>query len=130
MREMILQQSCPVFVEEIAKSETTLTTLDEIIGYIKVKIDEDPNVAYIAEFDHYAHTTSLPHGEVAPEIVAAKNLLFCFGPKIPSPYMMALKPRSMGITETKDGFVITFLEAPLPMATKAMISWAESVKNK
>jgi len=130
MREMILQQSCPVFIEEISKDETTLTTVDEIIGYLKVKIDENPNVAYIAEFDHYAHTTSLPNGEVSPEIKAAKNLLFCFGPKIPSPQMMALKPRSMGISEVENGFVITFLEAPLPMATKAMISWAESIKNK
>jgi len=130
MKEMILQQSCPVFVEEIAKNETTLVSVDEIIGYLKVKIDENPSVAYIAEFDHFAHTTALPNGEVSPDILAAKNLIFCFGPKIPSPYMMALKPRSMGISETKNGFVITFTEAPLPIATKTMISWAESIKNK
>jgi len=130
MREMILQQSCPVFVEEIEKNETTLVSVDEIIGYLKVKIDENPNVAYIAEFDHFAHTSALENGEVSPDILAAKNLIFCFGPKIPSPYMMALKPRSMGISETKKGFVITFLEAPMPMATKTMISWAESIKNK
>jgi len=130
MREMILQQSCPVFVEEIAKNETTLVSVDEIVGYIKVKIDENPNVAYISEFDHFAHTSALENGEVSPDILAAKNLIFCFGPKIPSPYMMALKPRSMGISETKNGFVITFLEAPLPIATKTMISWAESIKNK
>jgi len=130
MKEMILQQSCPVFVEEIAKSETTLVSVDEIIGYLKVKIDENPSVAYIAEFDHFAHTSALENGEVSPDILAAKNLIFCFGPKIPSPYMMALKPRSIGISETKNGFVITFAEAPLPVATKTMISWAESIKNK
>ena len=129
MREMIMQQSCPVFVEEISKSETTLTSVDEIVGYIKQKIDEDPNIVYIAEFDHFSYTDSLPHGEIAPGIIAAKNILFCFGPKIPSPYMMALKPRSLGISEVNGTFVITFLEAPLPIANKTMIEWAESIKN-
>lgn len=129
MKEMIIQQSCPVFVEELAKEETTLTSVDEIIGYLKQKIDADPNITYIAEFDHFGYTTSLPHGRVAPSIIAAKNLLFCFGPMIPNPYMMALKPRSMGISETTDGFVITFAEAPLPIANETMTMWAESIKN-
>lgn len=129
MKEMIIQQSCPVFVEELAKSETNLTSIDEIIGYFKQKIDSDPNITYIAEFDHFSYTDSLPHGEIVPGILAAKNLVFCFGPKIPSPYMMALKPRSMGISETTDTFVITFLEAPLPLANETMRLWAESIKN-
>ena len=130
MKEIILQQTCPVFVEEISKDETTLSSVDEIIGYLKVKIDDNPSVAYIAEFDHFAHTKSQKNGTVAPEIIAAKNILFCFGPKIPSAYMMALKPRSIGISETTNGFVIAFTEAPMPAVTNAMISWAESIKNK
>lgn len=129
MKEMIIQQSCPVFVEELAKSETTLTSVDEIMGYLKEKIDSNPHIVYIAEFDHFSYTDSLPHGKIAQGLIAAKNLLFCFGPMIPSPYMMALKPRSMGIAETTDTFVITFAEAPLPIANQTMRVWAESIKN-
>jgi hypothetical protein len=129
MKQMTIQEDCPVHVEEITKDQTSLKSVDEIIAYIKEKIDNDPTIAYIGEFDHYAHTTSLPKGKVHPSVKAAKNILFCFGPMIPSAYMMALKPRSIGVSETEDGFVIAFAEAALPMANKVMTEWAESVKT-
>lgn len=39
------------------------------------------------EFDHYAHTRSLPEGEFAEGIHAAKHIIFCFGLKLPNPVM-------------------------------------------
>ncbi|RLA70999.1 MAG: hypothetical protein DRG24_06080 [Epsilonproteobacteria bacterium] len=129
MKQVIIQQQCPVNVEEIAFSETTYESVDEIINMLKAKIEADPHITYISTFDHYDHTACLPHGKIANGITAAKNLLFCFGPMIPNPYMMALKPRSMGITQTTDGFVIAFAEAPLPIANSTMSAWAQSIKN-
>ena len=129
MKQVIIQQQCPVYVEEVALHETSFQSVDEIIDAIKAKIDADPNIIYITTFDHYDYTACLPHGKIAPDIIAAKNLLFCFGPMIPNPYMMALKPRSMGITQTSEGFVIAFAEAPLPIANTTMTEWAQRIKN-
>ena len=129
MTQITIQQQCPVNVEEIAFNETSYQNVDEIINMLKAKIDADPNITYITTFDHHDYTVSLPHGKIAPGITAAKNLLFCFGPMIPNPYMMALKPRSMGITQTSEGFIIAFAEAPLPIANTTMTEWAQGIKN-
>jgi len=87
-------------------------------------------VTYIGEFDHYAHTSSLPDGEIAEDIIAARNIIFCFGIKLPEPTVMAVRPRSIGVTEYKDRFVINFLEPPMPMATEAMENWVKSLKDR
>ncbi|MCK5851293.1 MAG: hypothetical protein KAH23_10290, partial [Kiritimatiellae bacterium] len=62
-------------------------------------------------------------GEMAENITAAKNVLFCFGKKLPDPKMLSVRPRSIGVCETKSHYVISFLEAPNPMLTEIMISW-------
>jgi len=129
MKQVTIQQQCPVNVEEISFNETSYQSIDEIIDVLKAKIDADPHITYITTFDHYDYTDCLPHGKIAPGITAAKNLIFCFGPMIPNPYMMALKPRSMGITQTSEGFVIAFAEAPLPIANTTMSAWMQSIKN-
>ena len=80
-------------------------------------------------FDHYSHTSSLPEGEIAPEIKDAKNLVFCFGIKLPGPQVMAVRPRSIGVTELEDKFIVNFMEAPMPIANTTMEAWAKSIKN-
>lgn len=130
MKLSLFQEKYPVFTVELSKEETTGTSVDAIIEFLKARIDETPDAVFIAVFDHYAHTKSLPEGEIAPEILDAKNLLFCFGVKLPSPAVLAVRPRSIGIAEMADKFVITFMEAPMPRANQAMESWVEALKNK
>ncbi len=130
MKHVTIQEQCPVYVEEIGFDETPYQSVDEIIDALRAKIEADPGIVYISTFDHYEYTASLPGGRIAPEIKAAKNLIFCFGPMIPNPYIMALKPRSMGIAQTNEGFVITFSEAPLPIANKVMALWAQELRNR
>jgi hypothetical protein len=60
----------------------------------------------------------------------AKNLVFCFGIKLPNPAVMAVRPRSIGVTQTARGFVVNFMEAPMPKANTAMEAWALSLKNR
>ncbi len=43
---------------------------------------------------------------------------------------MGVRPRAIGVAELKDSFVLSFMEAPNPDATKAMKSWIESVFKK
>lgn len=128
MKQMMLQEKYPIFVLELGKSETSCKTVDDIAAKLKEKIAADSRVAWIAEFDHYAHTQKLG-GEIAPEIEAAKNLVFCFGLALPNPNVLAVRPRSIGIVDCGDKFIVNFMEAPMKPANEAMESWAKALKD-
>lgn len=129
MKQTLLQEKYPVYTLEIEPDETSFNSVDEIIGYFRERIVQHRAAQYIAEFDHYAHTSSLPEGQIAEDILAAKNLVFCFGIALPDPHALAVRPRSIGIAETTKGFLVTFMEAPMPVANAAMEDWAEGLKN-
>ena len=44
--------------------------------------------------------------------------------------MLAVRPRSIGIAETVDGFVISFMEAPMALANDTMEVWVKGVVAK
>ena len=127
MLKEIVMEKYPVFTMEIGKAECRLDSVDAIIAELKSKVDADPVAAFIAVFDHYTHTKNLPQGEVSPSIKDAKNLVFCFGPKLPDPKMMAVRPRSIGVAETDTGFTLTFLEAPMPPINEKMEAWVKDL---
>ncbi len=129
MKQSLLQEKYPVYSLEVSKSETKHQNCDAIIAFLKQRIDENNIACYIAEFDHYAHTTALEEGEIEEGIIAAKNIVFCFGIKLPKAEMMAVRPRSIGVVEYEDRFVISFLEAPMPVANQAMESWAKEIAD-
>ncbi len=128
MEKITLQDTYPVFFLKVKKDETTFANVDEIIEFIRSKAEAHPKVTYIATFDHYSHTKNIG-GEVAPEIRDAKEAVFCFGVKLPDPKMLAVRPRAIGVAEMEDAFVLSFMEAPMPMANDAMTEWCEAVKN-
>ncbi|MBW8284544.1 MAG: hypothetical protein K0M55_13170 [Rhizobium sp.] len=128
MKQFVFQEKYPVFQLEIDKSETDMKSVDDIIQNLKAKIDAHPMVSFIAIFDHYAHTKAIG-GEIAPDIRDAKNLVFCFGVKLPNPEVMAVRPRSIGVTEFEDKFVVNFLEPPMPVATEAMEAWVKGLRR-
>ncbi len=127
MKQMTILEKYPVFTLEIQKSETSYQTIDAIFAYLKTQIEAHPVATYIGEFDHYAHTMSLSDGKVAEGILAAKNIICCFGKVLPKPEVLAVRPRSIGVAEYKDRFVISFMEAPNPDANKAMESWVKGL---
>ena len=127
MLKEIVMEKYPVFTMEIGKAECRLQSVDAIIAELRAKVDADPVAAFIAVFDHYTHTKNLPGGEVSPSIKDAKNLVFCFGPKLPDPKMMAVRPRSIGVAETDAGFTLTFLEAPMPPINEKMETWVKDL---
>jgi len=129
MEKTIFMDKYPVFSLEIKKSETTYTNVDEIIEYLKSLIDKHDVATFISIFDHYKHTTSLG-GEINPDIKNAKNLIFCFGAAIPNTKILAARPRSFGIAELEDSFVVEFLEAPNEKLHNVMEKWANSIANK
>ncbi|WP_456386304.1 DUF6858 family protein [Profundibacter sp.] len=129
MKQSILMEKYPTFDLEIPKSETSHTSVDEILSALKLDIDAHPKVAYIGIFDHLGHTKSID-GEIAAAIIDAKNIIFCFGMKLPNPHVMAVRPRSIGVTDMGNHFHITFMEPPMPLATNAMESWCKALADK
>ena len=129
MKQKVFKEKYPIFELILDKNETAYQDVDEIIAFLKAKIDAHPVATYIATFDHYAHTKSLTEGNVAEGIEAAKNIVFCFGKELPTPEVMAVRPRSIGISDMGDRFVIIFMEAPNPQANNAMESWAKALRE-
>ena len=119
----------PVFTLEVNKNETSYKDVDAVMDYLKEKIDTHPVAVYIGEFDHYAHTKSLADGEVSEDIKDAKNIICCFGKKLLKPIVLAVRPRSIGVADMGDSFVVSFLEAPNPEANSAMEDWVKSIVN-
>ncbi|MGD9888290.1 MAG: DUF6858 family protein [Halothiobacillaceae bacterium] len=129
MKQSILMERYPIFDLELPKGETTMKSVDDIIAYLHAKIEAHPIAAYIGIFDHFAHTKALPEGKIAPEIVDAKLIVFCFGTAIPNPHVMAVRPRSIAVADLGEKFVLSFMEPPMPVATTAMEAWVKELKN-
>ena len=129
MTKTTFMDKYPLNTLEISKTETTLTSIDEIISHFKTKIEAHPIATYIAIFDHYSHTEALK-GAINPDIKDAKNLVFCFGAALPNTKMLAVRPRSIGIAEMEDKFVIEFMDAPKEPLNEVMQKWSEEIVTK
>jgi hypothetical protein len=128
MQNKLLADKYPIHVLELGKNETEHVHLDGLLKAIEAKAEADPTVRLIAVFDHLSHT-QLIGGEIRPDILAAKNLIFCFGVKLLDPTMMAVRPRSIGFAELPDRYVVSFLEAPMPEANRKMTEWVMSLRK-
>lgn len=129
MKQKIFKDKYSIFEIEYKKNELKYKSVDEIINALQVKIDAHPVIAFIAIFDQYAHTSSLEMGEVSDKIKAAKNIIFCFGKELPTPEVLAVRPRSIGVCELEDSYVINYLEAPNEAANDTMENFIMSLKD-
>ena len=127
MKKTIFMDKYPVYSLELLKTEVKQQNVPEIIEYYKAKIEAHPIAKFIAVFDHYAHTTSLD-GPIMEGMKDAQNVIFCFGPAIPNTKILAARPRSIGISELEDRFIIDFIEAPKEQLHELMESWAKDLK--
>ena len=130
MKQITIMDKYPVVTLSIAKNETTYNNVDEILGYLKGAIDIHPIATYIGVFDHYTHTSNLEVGEIADDILDAKNIICCFGKVLPKPEFLAVRPRAIGVAEMRESFVVSFMEAPNPDAHAAMEKWVQGIENK
>ncbi len=127
MTKSILMDKYPIFSLEIKKSDTVYKNVDEIILYLKKLVDAHSVAKYIAIFNHYEHTTSIEGHEINSDINDAKNLIFCFGKQLPTSKILAVRPRSIGVSELHDSFHIDFLEVPNTQLQKTVQEWVESI---
>ena len=126
-KQTLLEKKIPVYLLEIKQSECRFSSVAEIADDFKQVIEAHKLACYIATFDHFAHTRRLPAGQIASNIAAAVNVVFCFGLTLPEPAQLANRPRSLGICETDGRFTITFMEAPMPVANAVIEEWARSL---
>ncbi len=123
MEQVLFKEKFPLYTKTIEKRYT----MQELTDYFRNKIEEHPIAGFITMFDHYAYTSAKPEHAIAEDIVDVKNVVFCFGKEIPHPYVPAVRPRSIAVCETKESFVISFMEAPNEKLTQVMIDWVEAL---
>lgn len=128
MKQTLLQEKYPIYVAEISKNETQYQSVTELASYYQARIAENEKVHFIGVFDHFAHTTRIG-GNIADGIQAAIDVIFCFGFALPSPQMLAVRPRSIGIADMGDKFIISFMEAPMQPANEAMENWTKALRT-
>jgi len=130
VKQSLFQERYPVYLLELDREETSHPSVESICAYFRARIEAHKCATFIAEFDHYAHTCGLSEGHVGEGIRAARNVVFCFGIALPNVQVLAVRPRSIGVAETDRGFVITFMEAPMPIANAAMEDWASGLRDR
>jgi hypothetical protein len=126
MKKTIFMDKYPVYSLELSKGEISLKNIPEIIEYFKEKIKAHPIAKFIAVFDHYSHTKEMD-GKIMDGLLDAQNLIFCLGPAIPSAKILAARPRSIGISEFDDKFIIDFIEAPKEQLQDLMQNWTKGL---
>lgn len=126
MQQKIFKEKYPIYALEFSKEESKFDSVPAILDFLQEQVDAHPKAVYIARFDHYGHTKSID-GEIGPGIEDAQNLILCFGMQLPSADPVAVRPRSIGVTDMGDKFVVNFMEAPNPIANETMESWVKQL---
>ena len=129
MQTKLFKDEYPIYTMTLKKNETSMPSISALITHFQTKIQEHPVAVYIGIFDHYRHTSSLQDGVIDTKLLDAQNILCCFGKNLENAEMLAVRPRSIGIAEYQDSYVISFLKAPNPAANDAMSAWTTSLKD-
>jgi len=128
MERSIFLDKYPIYSIELMKNEIQQQNVAEIIAYLKEKIDAHKTAAFVAIFDNYSHTKAMD-GEIHPTIKDMQQLIFCFGPAIPATKVAAVRPRTLGVSELEDHFVVDFMDAPKAKLNAIMENWVESMRQ-
>ncbi len=126
-RKPVAEPACICSVE-IAKPGP-YQDADDVVEAILRRIEEHPKARLIAVFDHLEHTWEVG-GDIAPEVLAARHVVFCLGLNLPGPAAMALRPLSIAITELHNRFVVNFLETPSADANATVARWVASLAEE
>ncbi|MES9949969.1 MAG: DUF6858 family protein [Candidatus Thiodiazotropha sp.] len=127
MKQVVKEVGIPIFSIEMDFSECRFDTTEEIVTFLVEQVKSHKAARYITTFDHLKHTSELAEGIVAEHIVAAYNIVFCFGFSLQGAEQLATRPRSLGVCETDNRVTLSFMEAPMPVANALMEQWTRSL---
>lgn len=128
--EKLSDYEYPIFKTEIMKTDTEFNTMEKMCDEITRIIKSDPKLTWLCDFDHMKHTIDVVKGPVREDIKAARCLVFCFGISIPNPLVLAARPRSFGVVDVGDKFIISFLAAPREGTNETMTAWIDGLVKK
>ena len=128
MTKTVFMDKYPIYTLSLQKSEITYTNVAQIIAYFQAKIEAHPIAKFIAVFDHYMHTKSL-NRDIMEGLKDAQNIIFCFGSAIPTTKIVAVRPRSIGVCELENSFIIEFIEAPKEEMHILMETWTKGLAD-
>jgi hypothetical protein len=128
MTKTVFMDKYPIYTLSLQKSEITYTNVAQIVAYFQAKIEAHPIAKFIAVFDHYMHTKSL-NGDIMEGLKDAQNIIFCFGSAIPTTKIVAVRPRSIGVCELENSFIIEFIEAPKEEMHILMETWTKGLAD-
>jgi hypothetical protein len=126
MKQKHFKDKYPIFYREIAKAASPYKTVTQFLDYFEDKIIAHDKAEVIARFDHYTHTKNVD-GDISEDIKDAKHIIMCFGWELLSADPVAVRPRSIGVTEYGDKFVVNFLLAPNPIAQQLLEEWVDEI---
>jgi hypothetical protein len=129
MKKIHFLDKYPVYVEELAKTETDCATTDDLVGRLCDQIRAKPGASLIGVFDHLAHVRSQPNGKVSPEIRDSRHVIFCLAKAIPYPLIASVGPRMISVVELADRFVVSYLEAPMEAPNQLMAGLVEALRG-
>jgi hypothetical protein len=130
MKKVQVRDKYPVYVEEIAKSQTSCAGADDVVARLRGAVEAAPAASLIAVFDHQAHVAAQPDAQINPAIKDSKHVLFCLANTIPNPLIPAVRPRAVSIVELEEKFVISFLEAPMEKPNQVISGWIEALRDQ
>lgn len=126
MQQKMFKETYPIFALEFTKAESKFDSVPAILEFLHAQVEAHPKAVNIARFDHFNHTKSID-GKIAEGIVDAQNIIFCFGFELPSADPVAIRPRSIGVTDMGENFVVNFMEAPNEVANDTMEAWVKQL---
>lgn len=118
----------PILTEEIAKADTALRNVDEILDHLRQRVVSDESTVFLGVFDHYGHTVRLG-GQLHPEVQDAKEIMFCFGPALPDVELLPLRPRAISVADLGNRFVVSFLEGPSEDGNRTLAAWIDELRS-
>ena len=129
MTKSIFKDKFPINSLQINKSKTSYKSANEIASYFEEKINQHPVAKHISTFNNFEHTSNI-NGAIQDGIISALVVIFCVGKEIPTPKILAIRPRAFGITEFEDSFSIDFMDAPSENLLEIMSTWTKELINK
>ena len=130
MQQALLRDDDPVCTLELEKSKTRHADMDALLAALKARVDAHPAAAYIATLDHESNPGGRAGQNVAADYVASKLMVFSSEVDMPNPGVLVVRPRTVGVTEFADRFVINFVVAPASVGTDPMEDWVRALRDE
>ncbi len=120
----------PAMIPELEKSDRICQTVEDVGDYFRARIAENPKTQFIGVFDHFAHTRKIG-GDWGGKSIRefARRRASSSASRSPHPQILALRPRSTGVADMGDRFVVSFMEAPVQRANVAMESRSPGLRE-